>query len=209
MNTSLVTRAAALLLGVALAFNATADGKGKAPDPQGWGVYATLVGTAWDAPGGYPRKAWMWSEDGRTIIELVQDRAKGKAQVTHIKQAAKDKRGDKLVATTGELPPRKGEVQADGSVEWAAEFAPGDKGEGKMKVALEKGVLVETPITKGDRGGKGGSKNAPVRYARAKDTTWVAQALDKKGKKFDEVEVPSAVKPVPTKSTKPAKPAPR
>lgn len=196
---ALLSVLSALVLAVALAPAAGAGQKNKSVE---WGVYAQLVGTTWTAPGGWPRKAWRWSPDGSSIIELEQRDARSAPTQTTIEPA---KNGDKLVAH-GPAGKRKGTIGNDGAVAWTAE----GKGEDGSRVVLRNGQLVEQVVERSKKKGNrvvGESVSTP-----SNDKAWVDAALagtgtgkDKRNKQVptERTTTPSNVV-IPPPSTVPA-----
>ncbi len=136
-----------------------------------WGPYDELVGTAWQAPGGFPRKSWRWSDDRSSILEVEQRDAYDAPRVTTLRP---NQKGDALVAIAPGGGKRKARLGADGSVLWTNEGG-GDA----MRVAVERGALVEQQIAM--EGGHPRKVKDELRFARSADAQWADAAAAGKG----------------------------
>lgn len=138
-----------------------------------WGVYAELAGTSWTASGGFPRKAWRWSSDGSSILEIEQRKPGAATRITTIKGAQK---GGKLVAVGPDGRRSKGTVDSDGSVIWTGEGFE----QGSTRIAVQGGVLVEQGVKLKD--GRPKKVTDETRFARSNDQSWADVATGGKGK---------------------------
>jgi len=137
-----------------------------------WGPYDELVGTAWQAPSGFPRKAWRWSDDGSSILEIELRDAYDTARVTTLKP---NKKGDALVAIAPGGGKSKARLGVDGSVLWI------DEGGGQVatRVAIQNGALLEQRVVM--EGGHPKKLKDEIRFARSADSKWADAAGGGKG----------------------------